>query len=367
MATILFYSPLYRRSRDVESLMLFFKSSGHNVFSLSQSKGAEINPFLVSKGIKASSYVLPGGMNFTNLCRHIVYFVRFCIRNEVTVVFSHLDSANYVASIAQYFVRAKVFLCRHHIDEAALYNYHLSWSYRLTNKLARRIIVVSQHALCYVSEVEKVPIQKLIHINLGYDFSLFQIPDAGTINRIRQNYHSPILLVTVCRLTRFKRPELSIDVVNRLRKKGVNAHLIILGAGEMHHELQRMVDHLEVKQFVSMPGHVINPLDYMAAADYILHPSVLESSCVVIKEAGLVKRPVIVCQHIGDFDDYIKNGENGFLVDRERFVEEALDVIGKSLNNKEWLMQMGKGLNKDILKLFDIARIGRQYDPLINS
>jgi glycosyltransferase involved in cell wall biosynthesis len=346
--------------------MLFFKAQGHKVISLSQVEGVDINPFLKSQGIEAYSYIVSDKINFLYYFRHLIYFVRFCIQNQVTIVFSHLDSANFVAAIGQYFIRAKVFLCRHHIDEAALYNYHLSWSYRLTNWFAKKIIVVSQRSLQYMVNVEKVAQEKLIHINLAYDFSLYRIPEPPVVEAIRNNYKDKVLIVTVCRLTKFKRPELSVQVLQKLKKRGVNAHLIILGAGEMRDELERQIETQRLKDAVFLPGYLSNALDYISASDFVLHPSVLESSCVVIKEAGLVGKPVIVCKGVGDFEEYIINGQNGILVDKDFFVDQASDAILVGLSNLKLMTYMGMKLSRTIEKLFDIKNVAIKYDSLMD-
>ena len=119
MATILFYSPFNQRSRDTESVMIAFKKQGHKVVSLSQQEGLQINSFLNSQGIEASSHVIPGERSgWFYYLKHLVFFIRFCRKHKVDIVYSHLDPANFVASIGQYFIKARTFLCRHYINES---------------------------------------------------------------------------------------------------------------------------------------------------------------------------------------------------------------------------------------------------------
>jgi len=347
--------------------MLAFKAKGHRVISLTQLEGRDINPFLQACGIETYSYYLKGEPNFFYFLRHLIYFIRFCWRKKVSIVFSHLDTANFVASIGQYFIPSKVYLCRHHIDEAALYNYNLSWSYRLTNFFSRKIIAVSKRSIDYMIGVEKISPRKLLHINLAYDFSLFPLPDKKTIEAIRIKYDGTPLLVTVCRLTHFKRPDLSIKLVEKLRKNGVNAKLIILGSGDMQSSLEQYVEEHDLRGAVFFLGHISNVLDYIAASDFLIHPSVLESSCVVVKEAGLVEKPVIVCGGIGDFDDYILQGRNGFVVRKDHFIEDASEIINANVNRGERLNELGQRLRDDVLERFDIRNIIHKYDFIFKA
>ncbi len=368
VSVILFYSPFYRRSRDVESLMLQFKKQGHKVISLSQLPGVDINPFLRSQGIDAYSFLVRGKANFYYYLRHLIHFVYFCYKHKVNIVFSHLDPANFVASIGQYVIRGTVYLCRHHVDEAALYKYHLSWTYRVTNFLAKQIIVVSKKSMTYAINEENVTPSKLMHINLGYDFSLYNSPDANNVMSLRNKYGETALLVlSVCRLTEFKRPELSIKVLQNLLDKGVNAKLVILGTGNMQNQLNLYVAENNLSDYVFLEGHVNNVLDYLVVSDFLLHPSILESSCVVVKEAGIIKKPVIVCKGVGDFDDYIRHGYNGFLVNSEQFVEESVSIIERHASDRKLLSTIGQNLFTDVSALFDIENVIKKYAVIVKN
>ncbi len=364
MAVILFYSPFYKRARDVESVMIRFIREGHQVISLNQRVDSAFTSYLLSEKIPAFEHPIKSG-SLISLVNHILYFIRFCKGHRIDIVFSHLDSPNFVSSIAQYFIRAKVYLCRHHVDEATLYNYHKSWSYRLTNFLARNIIVVSERARRYIIEVEKVSEAKVIHINLAFDFSLYCIPGEAGVSGVRKMYPGDILAITVCRLTKYKRPDLCIEIIRQLRREGVGIKLLILGAGPMEGELRSLIIDGGLQNDVKLIGHVDNPLDYIAASDLMIHPSVLESSCVVLKEAGLLRKPVLVCSGIGDADEYIIDGFNGFLLSVSAFQQEATDTIRKVFVQGAEAQVMGDRLRETVIQNFSIDNVFSRYVQIL--
>jgi glycosyltransferase involved in cell wall biosynthesis len=366
VATILFYSPFNNRSRDTESLMLAFKDKGDQVISLSQAEGKYIHPFLRANGIETYSHVINRESDFIYHLRHIVYFILFCYRNKVNVVYAHLESACFVASIAQYFVSAKVFICRHHINEAALQGFDKSIYYRLTYKLARKIIVVSKRAAEYMEQVEHVKRDKIITINLAYDFDLYPAPDTSEVIKIKSLFQADMLFLTVGRLTAPKRVNLSIEVLKKLVDDGINAKLIILGSGDEREILTNRIALYNLQDRVGVLGFVQNVQDYLAASDCLLHPSILESSCVIVKEAGLQCKPVIVCKGIGDFDEYIVDKQNGFLVSVDNFVLEAVDCIKTNLVNESLLQAIGNRLSSEIRRRFAIEKIIPEYHKLNN-
>lgn len=365
MANILFYGPFNQRSRDTESLMLAFNKQGNKVFCLSQQEGYLINDFLNANGVMAMSYVIPGPRSgWWYFCRHLFFFVKFCWKHDIQVVYSHLEPANFVASIGQYMIRARTYLCRHHVDEGRLYKFDNDYYYYLTNFLARKIIVVSNRAKEYMVNHEGISETKILHINLAYDFSLYAKANPQNVKLIREDCRAEILLLTVCRLTKYKRPDLSIQVVKNLVERGYDIKLVLLGKGEMSEELQLLIRESNLEGKVLMKGYVSNVLEFMQAADYLIHPSVLDSSCVTVKEAGLAQLTPIVCRGVGDFEDYIVDGKNGFLVDPDRFVEEATDIVIRSFDGQGRLEVIGNNLKKSILDQFSVDKLVARYDSL---
>lgn len=364
MSSILFYSPFNQRSRDTESLMIAFHRQGHKVISLSQAEGYQIHDYLKLNGVETHSHVLKGKHNAWYYFRHLLYFTSFCRRHGVDIVYSHLEPANVVASLGQFFVRGKVYICRHHIDEASLYHFDRSLFYTMTYSLAKKIIVVSDRALRYMIDRERIEPKKIIHINLGYDFSLYRSADPAAILSIREKHKAQVLLLTVCRFTKYKRPEYSIAVLRKLIDLGIDAKLILLGSGEEEERLKNLMVANNMESRVSMPGYVPNVPDYLGAVDFLVHPSLLESSCVTVKEAALTCLPVIVCRGVGDFEDFIVDGENGFLADPENFIADATGIVAKHQANKEWLRGMGAKLRDSVIQRFDLKNIITLYDSL---
>lgn len=366
MATILFYSPFNQRSRDTETLMIAFKKEGHSVISLSQQEGYIIHPLLQQFGIETYSYILPGKRSgFWYFIRHIFFLIKFCYQHNVEIVYSHLEPANFVASIGQYFIRAKVYLCRHHINESNLYQFDKDLYYKLTYRLAKKIIVVSNHAKQYMVEKEKIPAEKIIHINLAYNFDLYPKPNENTVEELKAKFGvNKLILLGACRFTKFKRPDLLLDVVYQLKQKNIDVTLVLMGKGEMEEELKAKISNLHLNEQVHLTGFVENVMDYYATCDFFLHPSLLESSCVVIKEAGLAKKPVIACKGIGDFDDYLVHLKNAFLTNQVNFVNESVSIIENYYTRKKDLMDIGENLYKDVFLNFDQSHILQQYHTL---
>jgi glycosyltransferase involved in cell wall biosynthesis len=358
---ILFYTPVNFRCRDIESLAKKYSEQGHKIFLLSQCEEGPLHKSFSNLGACVVSFSISTKSTLALFCRTVLRVISFCRGNEIDLLFSHLEPTNFISVIVQFFIKARVIIYRHHIDLARLQGFNKSITYRLTYRLAKDIISVSEEGKKFMVEQEKVDPRKIEFINLGYDFSLYSGASEANANVIRNNYRKDILLVTAGSLIRFKRPELSIEVVKKARCEGIDATLLFLGKGDCEENLKNLVKQFGMGDSVFFLGYVENILDYLLAADLLLHPSVSESSCVVIKESGLMELPVLVCKGVGDFDNYMVNGVNGIVVDRNDFVNQTLLHIQEQVLHPDTYHSLGVKLKEDIINRFSIEKTFWQY------
>ncbi len=363
MAVILFYTSIRTRVRDQESLMKEFVNSGHRVFFLNHEPNRYLPSICESAGVTYQTVsIRPTRFGSIRIILLWMNLIRFIYKNKVDVVYSHLEPANFIAVLAQYFIFAKVIIVRHHLDLAERIGFNNDLSYKLTYRLSRNIITVSEAAKKFMIAREKVDSKKIHHINLGYDFKIFGTYNQENVDRLKNQHTGSVILVSVGRLDSFKRPELSIEVCKKLIDLGVKTHLFLLGSGDKEQMVRQKIEELDLQNHVELLGYNDNVLDYLKAADWLLHPSISESSCVVVKEAALVNLPVIACRGIGDFDEYIVNHVHSILLDKDNFVSEAVEEIIRLKTKPEERLKMGNKLNEVVRSLFDIKVVVNQYN-----
>lgn len=355
---ILFYTPVNFRCRDIESLAKQYTIEGHDVILLSTCEEGELHFSFREMGMR--TYGLNKNVHSSQLCL-IVQLVSFCKRNKIDLLFSHLEPTNFTSVIAQYFISAKVIVYRHHVDLASLQGFNDSITYKLVYRLAKEVISVSQEAKRYMISIEGVSPLKVTHINLGYDFSLYKKMDLDFVNSMRVKYVGQILLVTAGSLDTHKRPHVSMEIVRQARAMGLPVTLLMIGRGPEESTLKTFANHLHIGQYVSFVGYTSMIIDYLASADWLIHPSISESSCVVVKEAALVELPVMVCKGVGDFDNYMLHENNGIVLDRDNFIEEALLQLKQYQRNPKPFREMGRRLKIEIMDRFAIDRVYPQY------
>lgn len=363
MPAILFYTSIKTRVRDQESLMAEYVKQGHQVFFLNQQINKYLPKICEHLGVHYESIrVRESYPVWIKTLFHCWYLVRFSWSNSIMTVYSHLEPANFIAVLSQYFIKARVIIVRHHHDLARQVGFDKSLSYWLTYRLANHIITVSESTRHYMSIAERINSKKIQTIKLGYDFSIFDRIDQHRVDQIREPFKNSIVLLTVGRLDNYKRPQISIKVCQALNLVGIEAHLLLLGEGENEVNLKKEIALANMQNRVSFIGYVDNVQDYMKASDWLLHPSISESSCVVVKEAALVELPVMVCKGIGDFDSYLRHNENSILLNQDNFTNEAVKGIKMYLKNEEAKSRLGIRLRRDVLSHFDIKSVIHDYD-----
>jgi glycosyltransferase involved in cell wall biosynthesis len=127
----------------------------------------------------------------------------------------------------------------------------------------------------------------------------------------RERYRVPenaLLMVTMCRLTPVKRLELAVETLSELRRRGVDAWLVLFGGdrclpvtGSYAQQLRAIATAGNVADYLVVAGD-IPPTDVkqaLAAADIHLAPSWVDTFNYAVVEAALVGTPSLVSPSVG--------------------------------------------------------------------
>ena len=199
-----------------------------------------------------------------------------------------------------------------------------------------------------------------------YDFNLYPSLNQDKVDHIKAKYPVKLRLIMVARLIPFKRHILVLPIIKKLISEGFDIHLFILDEGPEEEKLKSYCTKNKLNNHVSFIGYTQEFLEYMCASDLLIHPSLTEASNNVVKEIGLLEKAVAVCRGVGDFDDYLQDGENGFLMDIVDPSTDIENVVRKVYNDDD--PNIGMNLRKTILEKFNNnEKVLEQYVSLIQS
>lgn len=122
-------------------------------------------------------------------------------------------------------------------------------------------------------------------------------------------------IVSVGRLSPEKNMKLCVETANALAEKDFKYHWYIIGDGVEREDITKLIENYALEDKVTLTGNLLNPYPYMAKADILVHPSLVESQGLTPLEAMVLDTPVIAIKSAG-VQEYIKHEENGVLVDQ---------------------------------------------------
>ncbi len=358
---ILFFTSFKSRSITLESTILYFQKQGGEVHLLTTCEEGDLHSYLKVKGIKVSVF-----LNRKNNLNQIIELRKYSKHHKIDIVHSHLQQANLIASIAHIGQKWKLLTVRHNTDVIYLSGTKKErLAEKIINRLSPLIIAISEKVKSQLLK-EGVKENKIVRINNGYDFKEYDNLSDGknTYQEIKNKYQADLLFVSPGRLIKSKRHDILISAIKKLIDKNYNVKLLILGEGPDYRDLKELIAKSKITNSVFLLGHKNNIIDYILAGDIIVLFSESEASSNVIKEAGYYTKIVVACSDVGDFDEYIINEKNGFLISKQSPKQNFIYIVEKILNKQIPIDSFGVNLKCEIIQNFSISEIGMKYDEL---
>lgn len=163
--------------------------------------------------------------------------------------------------------------------------------------------------------------------------------------------HSTPVIGNIGRFVYQKGQDLLIDMVDRLRSKGVNLSVLIGGGGELMTTYRKIIDERGLNNLITLKGHVNNTTAFLNEIDIFVLPSRWEGFGYVLAEAMLAGKPIVAFD-ISSNPELIENGVNGFLIpwcDTNAF-ENAIISLAKDPELRD---RMGDNGRRIVRERFD--------------
>lgn len=351
--SILIYYPSNKPSNVIETIAKGFKDKGHSVFLLTQLPKGDLHANFDELGITTESYSIQKKMALVYYLKHVFFLVSFCKKNKINAVQSHLQQANIIAVFAQYFIKAKTVVCRHHFIEP---NKMSDYFDKIINRLAKTIVVPSEVIRDKLIKEDKLTASKVKLINYVYDFSQYPSPNSAIVKNIKEENNAKLLLLLCGRFVPLKRNEIVFYAIKQLVEEKFDIKLLVLDEGPELEKSKKYVIDNNLQHNVQFLGYRKNIIDYMAACDVLVHPSFTEASNNTVKEAGILSKNVIVCDGVGDFSEYIIHKKNGYLANKQNPLNDFIEYI-KIIYNNQNKQLIGDELKKTVYEKFHKSQV----------
>lgn len=214
----------------------------------------------------------------------------------------------------------------------------------LMSRLSDRILVNS-HAVRRQFQ-DRIPSEKL-----GVVYYAVEVPPAPRPTERTDNH---LRLIHVGRLSPGKRQEDAIRALALLKKKGLDAHLILVGSEQPDYGafLRKLARELGIEEMVEFIAFTEDPFSLVAASDVALMCSRGEGFGRVTIEAMKLGKPVIGARS-GGTAELIQDGWNGMLY-RLADAEDLAAKIEALYHDRRLALKMGRQAQEWSLRTFNL-------------
>jgi len=149
-------------------------------------------------------------------------------------------------------------------------------------------------------------------------------------------------IVSVGRLIHLKGFDMAVDAASILKENGLKFSWFILGDGELKTELNMQIKNKNVDDCVFLLGATDNPYKYMDGADILVQTSRYEGKSVVLDEAKILGKPIVVTNYdtvkdqVNDNEGVIVNMSSEAIAAGIMKIIPRIDEIHTYLNAHEY-------------------------------
>lgn len=179
-------------------------------------------------------------------------------------------------------------------------------------------------------------------VSNGVNIERYKIKDVGDFHNRFNIPKNTLNIVYVGRLYPEKSIDTLIKAIPHIIKEQKNIHVMLAGAGHVRPKLEKLVDSLDVRKYITFLGLVSDEDKILAynAGDIFISPSFAELEGMTVLEAMACGKPIIVPDAEMNAARFFIDG-NGFLFETENHIDLAEKTL-KLIANPDLLKKMGK-------------------------
>lgn len=328
-----------------EGELLRFIPDNINILPTNQAKYLAVPMRVLIKEKKIK--MLYGRLKAKYLSRKRIKELNLKSDNQVELTYSHLYTYKYIDDInhdteydlavsfltPHYIcinkVRAKKYIAWMHTDYSTI-DIDVETELNMWSKYDH-IASISEN--CTKAFLSKFPSLKSKIIRIDNIITKEMIYDqADQFDAVKEMSFKGIKLLSIGRFSKAKNFDNIPAICKYIVESGMDIRWYIIGYGGDEELIRNKIEESSMQEHVFILGKKTNPYPYIKACDYYIQPSRYEGKAVTVREAQILKKPVIIT----DFPtskSQLTNGVDGIIVSLNN--EECVKGIIDFINNKE--------------------------------
>ena len=233
-----------------------------------------------------------------------------------------------------------------------------------SQNVANALVVPTDEVRSLLTERQEPPPCKVSVVPYGIDIEAIRpsSPDAPDKIRRELRLEENYVAMTCCRLNPEKGLQYLLQAVPGLVRRRPDFRLVLVGSGPFETELRDWCQRLDIESVVHFVGFRNDALDWLAAADVVIQPSLSESFCQTLVEALALEKPVVMTP-VGAAPEVIGDNARGRLVPvaDAQALEEALAELAGDPPLARRLARAGR---EHVLESLSPAGMARSYEEI---
>jgi glycosyltransferase EpsD len=225
-----------------------------------------------------------------------------------------------------------------------------------------------------INKEDYITAQKLLKLKdvkyipgVGIDLNKFKPQTPEIKSKLRKKYgykETDFILIYVAEMSYRKHQDLLINVVSLLKDKIPNLKLLLVGTGDLMKRYKEQAKKLKLEQYVFFLGYRNDVPELMNIADIAVSSSRQEGLPVNVMEAMATGLPLVVTNCRGN-RDLVKNGENGFVVGINDFMNFS-SAIEKLYESEKLRINFGKK-SLEFIKTYSLENVRNKMEEIYKT
>jgi len=317
--------------------------------------------------------------NIPFLCREVSLYndIRAFIslyklfKNEnFTIIHTHSSKAGLLARAAARLNKTPIII---HTVHGFAFNDFMNVVKKKFYIIIEKILAMWTDVLITVSNLNKKKIidlkiakkENIKNIYSGIDFNIFTNDRNNDFRRELNLTKDNFLIGSVGRLSYQKDPITMINAFEIVIKCFPNAHLVLVGDGELRKKIVKKINQLKLKDKIHLTGNKSNPWKIYHSLDLFIMSSIYEGLGRSITEALSCGVPV-VCTNVEGVPEIVIDNKTGVLV-QPKDSSALANAIIRSLSNMEDAQKMAEQGRKFVNDNFDVKKMVDDIDTLYDT
>ena len=286
----------------------------------------------IQASIQVPVYVFPWKRVYHLDAWKAAFALRKLIREEhVDIVQTYFETSNLWGGIVAKLSGALLLSSRR--DMGILRKTKHALAYRLVNRLADRVLAVSEEVKKFCIDADRIDPRKISVVYNGVDLKHINSEDAAANPYATADWAGASHIITcVANIRKVKGIDILVRTAQRVCRDLPDAVFLIAGSlyeREYAEEVQKMIRSMGLEKNIRLLGFVGDPVPLLKMSNAFCLLSRSEGFCNALLEAMACGVPSVVTR-VGGNPEAIREGENGFMVaveDDAAAAERLLDLL----------------------------------------